>query len=163
MEGPSTFYAAQRFSRWISISQQPVCLYGADQEEITAHLKSTWEGLRSALRGGGEAELLLPVPSTKVLQDSVPLKKRPTNHGFAPRVHLWFAADRIETGAIQRAPLRLHPDILKRLFAVTSVSFRCLVTPFFSRQPESKKGRTSDTVERLLRTEGLAFPFGTEA
>ena len=42
------------------------------------------------------------------------------------------------------------------------VSFGKLVTPFFSRHRESKKGRTSEIVKRLLRTEGLAFPFGTE-
>jgi hypothetical protein len=42
------------------------------------------------------------------------------------------------------------------------VSFGKLVTPFFSRHRESKKGRTSEIVKRLMRTEGLAFPFGTE-
>jgi hypothetical protein len=163
MEGPSALYAAQRFARWLSLPQEPVRIYGADHEQITAHLRSAREGLRSALRGGGEARLLVGGSSTKVPHNGGPLNKRSANHSFAPSVHLWLAANRIEMGGIQRARLRRHPDMLKRLFAVTSVSFRSLVAPFFSRQPESKKGRTSDIVERLLRTEGLASPFGTEA
>jgi|GEM_PF-518695 len=98
MEDASTLYAAQRFVRWLSIPQEAVRLYGADHERITAHLRCTREGLRSALRGGGEAELLLSVSSTEVLPHGVPLKKRPTNHSFAPRVHFWLAADRIFQG-----------------------------------------------------------------
>ena len=84
MEDASARYGAQRFARWLSIPQEAVRLYGADHERITAHLRSSGEGLRSAFRGGGEAGLLLGVSSTQVLLDGVPLKKRPTNRSFAP-------------------------------------------------------------------------------
>lgn len=77
MEGASALYAAQRFARWFSIPQEAVRLYGVDHERITALLRSTREGLRSALRGGGEAGLLLAVSSTNVLPNAVPLQKRP--------------------------------------------------------------------------------------
>jgi len=98
MGGASALYAAQRFARWLTIPQEAVRLYGADHERITAHLRSTREGLRSALRGGGEAGLLLGLSSTEVLLNGVSLKKQPTNHSFAPRVHFWPAADRIFQG-----------------------------------------------------------------
>ena len=100
MEDASALYAAQRFARRINTAREAVRLYGADHERITitALLRSTWEGRRSALRGGGEAGLLLGVSSTQVLLDGVPLQKRPTNRSFAPRVHFWLAADRIFQG-----------------------------------------------------------------
>jgi hypothetical protein len=84
MEDASALYAAQRFARWLSIPQEAIRLYGADHERVTALLRSTGEGLRSGLRGGGEAGLILGVSSTQVLLDGVPLKKRPTNRSFAP-------------------------------------------------------------------------------
>jgi hypothetical protein len=48
----------------------------------------------------------------------------------------------------------LHSDFYP--FRQFSHSFSFRVTR------KSRKGRTSDIVERQLRTEGLAFPFGTE-
>ena len=117
MEDASALYAAQCFSPRINTAREAVRLYGAEHERvtITALLGSTREGLRPALRGGGEAGLLLGVFSTEVLLDGVPLQKRPTNCSFASRVRFGLAAE-----------------------------------------------RTSDIVERLLRTEGPAFPFGSE-
>ena len=64
MEDASTLYAAQRFARCINTARKAVRLYGVDQERIMALLGSTWEGRRSVLRGGGEAELLPGVSST---------------------------------------------------------------------------------------------------
>ena len=84
MEDASPLYAAQRFARRINTAREAVRLYGPDHERITALLRSTWEGRRSALRGGGEAGLLLHLSSTEVLRDGVPFKKRPTNFSFAP-------------------------------------------------------------------------------
>jgi hypothetical protein len=117
MEDASALYAAQRFARRLNTGRDAVRLCGADHERvtITALLRSTCEGLRPALRGDGEAGLLLGVSSTEVLLDGVPLQKRPTNRSFASRVHFGLAAE-----------------------------------------------RTSDIVVRPPRTEGLAFPFGSE-
>jgi hypothetical protein len=72
---------------------------GPAQERITTLFRSTWEARRSALRGG-EAELLLGVSSTQVLLDGVPLRKRPTNRSFAPRVHF-----RLKTRCLSRAKI----------------------------------------------------------
>ena len=100
MEDASVLYAAQRFAGRINTAREAIRLDGADHERvtITALLRSTWEGLRSTLRGGGEAGLLLGASSTQVLLDLVPLQKRPTNRSFASRVHFWLAADRIFQG-----------------------------------------------------------------
>jgi len=117
MEDASALYAAQRFPRRLNTGREAVRLCGADHERatITALLRSTCEGLRPTLRGGGEAGLLLGVSSTEILLDGVPFQKRPTNRSFASRVHFGLAAE-----------------------------------------------RTSDIVVRPPRTEGLAFPFGSE-
>jgi hypothetical protein len=94
MEDASALYAAQRCVCRINTAREAVRLYGADHERITitALLMSTRKGLRSTLRGGGEAGLLLGVSSTQVLLDGIPLKKRPTTRSFAPRVHFQCAA-----------------------------------------------------------------------
>jgi hypothetical protein len=100
MEDASALYAAQRCAPRINTAPEAVRPYGADHKRITiaALLRSTWEGRRSALRGGGEGGLLLGVSSTQVLFDGIPLQKPPTNRSFAPRVHFWLAADRIFQG-----------------------------------------------------------------
>jgi hypothetical protein len=90
MEDASALYAARHCARRINTVRKAVRLYGADHERIAALLRSTWEGRRSAMRGGGDAGLLLGVSSTQVLLDGVPLRKRPTNRSFAPRVHSWL-------------------------------------------------------------------------
>ena len=117
MEDASALYAAQRFPRRLNTGRKAVPLCGVDHERVTipALLRNTCEGLRPALKGDGEAGLLLGVSSTEVLLDGVPLQKRPTNRSFASRIQFGLAAE-----------------------------------------------RTSDIVERLPRTEGLAFPFGSE-
>ena len=85
MENASALNAAQRFARRLSTAREAVRLYGADRERITitALLRSTWEGRRSALRGGGEAGSLLGAASTQVLLIGVPLQKWSTNRSFA--------------------------------------------------------------------------------
>ena len=84
MEGAPAFYAAQRFARRIEAARKALRLYRADFELSTTLLRNTWEGLRSALRGAGEAGLLLEPCSTVVLADGVSLEKRATNRSFAP-------------------------------------------------------------------------------
>ena len=177
MEDASALYAAQCCARRINTVRKAIRLCGADHEQITitALLSSAWGSRCSTLRGDGEAGLHLGVSSTSVLLDGVPLQKPPTNRSFAPRVHFWLATDRIferdRLGARDRlarqrfadpAAVSAHRAGGLQSFAVIFVSFGKLVTPFFSRHRESKKGRTSEIVKRLLRTEGLAFPFGTE-
>jgi hypothetical protein len=87
MEDASVLHAAQRCARRLNTGREAVRLYGADHERIPALLRSTWEGRHSGLRGGGEAALLLGASSTQVLLDGLPLRKRPINRSFAPRVH----------------------------------------------------------------------------
>jgi len=100
MEDASALYAAQRFAARSNTARDAIRLDGADHERvtITALLRSTWEGRHSALRDGGEAGLLLSVPSTQVLSADIPLQKRPTNRSFAPKIHFRLAADRIFQG-----------------------------------------------------------------
>ena len=100
MEDASALYAAQCCARRINTARKAIRLYGADHKQITITtlLRSTCESRRSALRGDGEAGMLLGVSSTRVLLDGVPLQKPPTNRSFAPRVHFWLAADRIFQG-----------------------------------------------------------------
>jgi hypothetical protein len=83
VEDASPLYAAQRFARRINTAREAVRLYGAGHEWITALWGSTWEGRRSALRGGGEAGSLLGAASTQVLLIGVPLQKWSTNRSFA--------------------------------------------------------------------------------
>jgi len=124
MEDASALYAAQHFAHRINTAREAVRLYGADHEPITiaALLRSTREGRRSALRGGGEAGLLLGVPSTLVLLDGVPLQKRPSS--FAPRVHFWLGTDRIfqgdRLGAWDRA-VRIDAATLEAKAALRSI------------------------------------------
>jgi len=100
MKGAPALYAAQCFAPRMNTAREAVRPYGADHERITiaALLRTTWEGCRSALRGGGEGGLLLGMSSTEVLLDGIPLQKPSTNRSFAPRVHFWLAADRIFQG-----------------------------------------------------------------
>jgi hypothetical protein len=57
MEDASALNAAHRFERCLNTVREAVRPYGTDDERltITAFLRSTWESLRSTLRGGGEA------------------------------------------------------------------------------------------------------------
>ena len=109
MEDASALHAAQRCARRLNTARQAVRVYGADHDRIPALLRSTWEGRRSALRGGGEGGSLLGVSSTQVLLDGVPLRKRPTNHGFAPRVHF-----RLKTSCLFRAKTPHQKPITRR-------------------------------------------------
>ena len=115
MEDASALHAAQRCACRINTARQAVRLYGADHERrtITALLRSTWEGRRSALRGGGEGGLFPGVSGTQVLLAGVPLQKPPANRSFAPRVHFWLAADRIFEGVdSERGVARRENDLL---------------------------------------------------
>jgi len=96
MEDALALYAAQCFIPRINTAREAVHLCGANHERvtITALLKSTCEGLRRTLRGGGEAGLLLGVSSTSVLSDA-PLQKGSTNRSFASRVQFRLAADQM--------------------------------------------------------------------
>ena len=115
MEDASALYAAQRFARRLNIPQKTVRLYGPDHERTRALLRSTWEGLRSALRGCGEAGLLLSVSGTQALLDGVPSKKLPTHRSFGPRVCFWLVLIRYfeeidsERGIAWRASDSLAP------------------------------------------------------
>jgi hypothetical protein len=111
MEDASALYAAQPCARRLNTAREAVRLYGADHERITitALLRSAWEGRRSALRGGGEAGSLLGASSTQVLLDGVPLRKRPTDRGFAPRVHF-----RLKTSCLFRAKTPHQKPITRR-------------------------------------------------
>ena len=86
MEDASALHAAQRCASRPNTAREAVRLHGADHERIPALLRSTWEGRCSPLRGSGEGQLPLRVPSTQVLRHGVPLREPPTNRGFAPRV-----------------------------------------------------------------------------
>ena len=120
MEDASALNAAHRFEHCLYTVREAVCPYGTDDERltITAFLRSTWENLRSTLRGGGEAGLLLGVSSIQVLLGGVPLQKRPTNRSFAPRVHFWLATDRI----FERDRLGARDRLARRRFADPAVS-----------------------------------------
>jgi hypothetical protein len=83
MEDASTLDAARRFARSLNILLKTVRLYGADHERTTARLGAAWEDLRSALKGAGQAGLLLGVSGDQVLLDGVPLEPRPTDKSFA--------------------------------------------------------------------------------
>ena len=111
MEDASALYAAQPCARRLNTAREAVRLYGADHDRITitALLRNAWEGPRSALRGGGEAGLLLGASSTQVLFDGVPLRKRPTDRSFAPRVHF-----RLKTSCLFRAETPHQKPVTRR-------------------------------------------------
>ena len=98
MEDASALHGARRCACRLNTARESVRLHGADHEQIRALLRNTWEGRRSALRGGGEGGSLLGVSSTQGLLDGVPLRKPPTNRSFAPKVHF-----RLKTSCLFRA------------------------------------------------------------
>ena len=115
MKGAPALYAAQCFTPRMNTAREAVRPCGADHERITiaALLRTTWEGRRSALRGGGEGGLFPGVSGTQVLLAGVPLQKPPANRSFAPRVHFWLAADRIFQGVdSERGVARRENDLL---------------------------------------------------
>jgi len=76
MENASALHTAQCCAGRINTARKAIHPNGPDHERrtIAVLLRSTWEGRRSALRGGEDGQLFLDAPSTAVLRDGLPLE-----------------------------------------------------------------------------------------